>query len=185
LLRTIILNGDVTDASLLKDAAIADTDVYCAVTNDDETNILSAMLAKRAGARKTLSIINHPDYLDLTQGDAVDIAISPSLFTIGAILTHIRRGDIAVVHSLRRGAAEAIEVIVHGDRNTSSVVGQRAKQLPLPVGATIGGIYRRDELLFVTSETVVESGDHIIVFLADKRHIPEVESLFQVRHSFV
>jgi len=185
LLRTIILNGDVTDASLLKDEGIADTDVYCAVTNDDETNILSAMLAKRGGARKTLSIINHPDYLDLTQGDAVDIAISPSLFTIGAILTHIRRGDIAVVHSLRRGAAEAIEVIVHGDRNTSSVVGQRAKQLPLPEGATIGGIYRSEELLFVTSETVIEPRDHIIVFLADKRHIPEVERLFQVRHSFV
>jgi trk system potassium uptake protein TrkA len=185
LYQTIILNGDVTDATLLRDEAIGDTDVYCAVTNDDETNILSAMLAKRGGVRKTLSIINHQDYLHLAQGDAVDIALSPSLFTIGAILTHIRRGDVAVVHSLRRGAAEAIEIIVHGDRHTSNVVGRKARQLPLPAGATIGGIFRDDELLFVNSSTELASNDHVILFLADKRHIPEVEQLFQVRHSFI
>ena len=185
LFQTIILNGDVTDASMLKEEAIADTDVYCAVTNDDETNILSAMLAKRCGVRKTLSIINHPDYLDLTQGDAVDIAISPAMFTIGAILTHIRRGDIAVVHSLRRGAAEAIEIVVHGDGRTSGVVEHKAKKLPLPEGATIGGIFREDELIFVDSDTVIKPKDHVILFLADKRHIPEVERLFQVRYSFI
>jgi len=160
-------------------------DVYCAVTNDDETNILSAMLAKRVGVHKTLSIINHPDYLDLTQGDAVDIAMSPASFTIGAILTHIRRGDVAVVHSLRRGAAEAIEIIVHGDRRTSGVVGRTAKNLALPEGVSIGGIFRRDELIFVNSETEVEEDDHIILFLAEKKRIPEVERLFQVRYSFV
>jgi trk system potassium uptake protein TrkA len=185
LYRTIILNGDATDASLLQDEAIVDADIYCAVTDDDETNILSAMLAKRCGVRKTLSIINHPDYLDLTQGDAVDIALSPALFTIGAILTHIRRGDIAVVHSLRRGAAEAMEIVVHGDRRTSSVVGQHAKQLRLPEGTTIGGIYRKDKLVFVNSGTVIETGDHVILFLADKRQIPEVEQLFQVRYSYI
>lgn len=185
LFRTIILNGDVTDASLLVDEGIGDTDIYCAVTDDDETNILSAMLAKRNGVRKTLSIINHPDYLDLTQGEAVDIALSPTMFTIGAILTHIRRGDIAVVHSLRRGAAEAIEIVVHGDIGTSRVVGQKAKRLPLPNGTTIGGIYRSGKLIFVNSETTIESGDHVILFLADKRQIPEVERLFQVRYSFV
>jgi trk system potassium uptake protein TrkA len=185
LYQTIILNGDATDASLLKDEAIANSDIYCAVTNDDETNILSAMLAKRCGARKTLSIINHPDYLDLTQGDAVDIALSPALFTIGAILTHIRRGDIAVVHSLRRGAAEAMEIVVHGDSRTSGVVGQRAKGLRLPEGATIGGIYRKGKLVFINSGTVIAAGDHVILFLTDKRQISEVERLFQVRYSFV
>ena len=139
LFQTIILNGDATDASLMREEAFVGSDVYCAVTNDDETNILSAMLAKRCGVRKTLSIINHPDYLDLTQGDAVDIALSPALFTIGAILKHIRRGDVAAVHSLRRGAAEAIEVILHGDRRTSGVVGKKAKELPLPEGVRAGG----------------------------------------------
>jgi trk system potassium uptake protein TrkA len=185
LYQTIILNGDATDASLLKDEAMVDADIYCAVTDDDETNILSAMLAKRCGVRKTLSIINHPDYLDLTQGDAVDIALSPAHFTIGAILTHIRRGDIAVVHSLRRGAAEAMEIVVHGDRRTSSVVGQHAKKLRLPEGATIGGIFRKDKLVFVTSQTTIETGDHVILFLADKQQIPELERLFQVRYTYV
>lgn len=185
LYQTIILNGDVTDASLLKDEAIGDTDVFCAVTNDDETNILSAMLAKRCGVRKSLSIINHPDYLDLTQGDAVDIALSPALFTIGAILTHIRRGDVVAVHSLRRGAAEAIEIIVHGDRQTSRVVGKHAKTLNLPEGTTIGAIVRRDELVFINSRTVIESGDHIIMFLVDKQHIAAVEQLFQVSSAFL
>ncbi|MCJ7815065.1 MAG: Trk system potassium transporter TrkA [Xanthomonadales bacterium] len=185
LFQTIILNGDVTDASLLKEEAIADTDVYCAVTNDDETNILSAMLAKRFGVGKTMSIINHPDYLDLTQGSAVDIALSPSLFTIGAILTHIRRGDVLAVHSLRRGAAEAIEIIAHGDQRTSRVVGQPAKQLPLPEGAAIGAIVRGNELVFINSQTIIETDDHLILFLTDKRYIDEVEKLFQVKVSFL
>ena len=185
LFQTIILNGDVTDATLMREEAFVGADVYCAVTNDDETNILSAMLAKRVGVRKTLSIINHPDYLDLTQGDAVDIAMSPASFTIGAILTHIRRGDVAVVHSLRRGAAEAIEIIVHGDRRTSGVVGRKAKNLPLPEGVSIGGIFRREELIFVHSEIEIEEDDHVILFLTEKVRIPEVERLFQVRYSFV
>jgi len=185
LYRTIILNGDVTDASLLKEEAIGDTDIFCAVTNNDETNILAAMLAKRCGVRKSLSIINHPDYLDLTQGDAVDIALSPALFTIGAILTHIRRGDVVAVHSLRRGAAEAIEIVVHGNNQTSRVVGQFAKKLRLPEGATVGAIVRRDELIFIHSQTVIESGDHVILFLVDKRHIATVEQLFQVSSAFL
>jgi trk system potassium uptake protein TrkA len=185
LFQTIILNGDVTDATLMREEAFVGTDVYCAVTDDDETNILSAMLAKRCGVRKTLSIINHPDYLELTQGDAVDIALSPAMFTIGAILTHIRRGDIAVVHSLRRGAAEAIEIIVHGDRRTSGVVGRKAKELPLPESVSIGGLFRQDELVFINSDTEIQDNDHIILFLATKKYIPEVEALFQVRYSFV
>lgn len=185
LYKTIILNGDVTDASLLADESVGETDVFCAVTDDDETNILSAMLAKRCGVKKTLSIINHPDYLDLTQGDTVDIALSPAQFTIGAILTHIRRGDIAAVHSLRRGAAEAMEIVVHGDQASSRVVGQRAKQLPLPEGTTIGGICRKGTLVFVDSSTLIEPDDHVILFVIDKSHIPSVEQLFQVNYSYV
>jgi len=185
LYRTIILNGDATDAELLKDEGIADTDVFCTVTDVDETNILSAMLAKRCGATKTLSIINQPDYLDLIQGETVDIALSPSLFTIGAILTHIRRGDVMTVHSLRRGAAEAMEIIAHGNAQTSRVVGRKAKELPLPEGTTIGAIVRGEELIFVNSQTVIETDDHIMLFVLDKRHIREVELLFQVKTVFL
>ena len=183
--RTIILHGDATDASLLMEEDIKDTDIYCAVTNDDETNILSAMQAKRLGAGKTLAIINNPDYLDLSQGTAVDIAISPALFTISALLTHIRRADVVTVHSLRRGAAEAIELIAHGDRQTSQVVGRQAKKLPLPEGITIGAIVRRDELIFINSETVIESEDHLILFLVDKHQIAVVEKLFQVSSTYL
>jgi trk system potassium uptake protein TrkA len=185
LFKTIILNGDVTDVALLKEEAIGETNVFCAVTDDDETNILSSMLAKRSGVGKTLAIINHPDYLDLTQGDAVDIALSPSSFTISAILTHIRKGDVLAVHSLRRGAAEAIEIIAHGDRRNSRVVGQYAKQLPLPEGATIGAIVRGNDLVFINSKTMIETDDHVILFLLDKRHISTVEQLFQVGYSFL
>ncbi|MEJ8569411.1 Trk system potassium transporter TrkA [Elongatibacter sediminis] len=185
LYQCIVLNGDATDASLLRDEAVGDTDVFCAVTDDDETNILAAMLAKRYGVGKTLSIINHPDYLDLLRGGAVDIAISPALFTISAILAHIRKGDVMAVHSLRRGAAEAIEIIAHGDKTSSRVVGRKAKQLPLPSGTAIGAIVREGTLLFINSETVIRTDDHIILFVPDKRDIPDVERLFQVKSVFL
>ena len=183
--QTVVLQGDAGDADLLKGEDIEDTDVYCAVTNDDEANILSAMLAKRMGVRKTLSIINRPSYVDLAQGSAVDIAVSPAQVTIGALLTHIRRGDVVAVHSLRRGTAEAIEIIAHGDRETSRVVGRRIEELPLPEGATVGAIARADRLLFPHRDTVIESEDHIVLFLADKQKIVDVERLFKVAITFI
>lgn len=183
--KTVVLQGDVGDADLLTAEDIEDTDVYCAVTNDDEANILSAMLAKRMGARKTLTIINRQSYVDLAQGIAVDIAVSPAQVTIGALLTHIRRGDIVAVHSLRKGAAEAIEVIVHGDHQTSRVVGRRIDELPLPVGTTVGVIARNNKLLFPRKNTIIESDDHIVLFLSDKRKIADVERLFQVAMTFI
>jgi trk system potassium uptake protein TrkA len=183
--RTIILHGDTADADLLKEEAIEDTDMYCAVTNDDEANILSAILAKRLGARKVVSIINRSSYVDLAQGTAVDIAVSPAQVTIGALLAHIRRGDVVAVHSLRRGAAEAIEVIAHGDRQTSQVVGRRIDELSLPDGSTIGAIARGDDLIFPHSDTVIEPQDHVILFLTDKRRIIDVERLFHVAITFI
>jgi len=183
--RTIVLHGDAADQDLLKQEDIEDTDLFCAVTNDDEANILSAMLAKRLGARKVLSIINRSSYVDLAQGTAVDIALSPAQVTIGALLAHIRRGDVVAVHSLRRGAAEAIEVVTHGDRETSQVVGRRIEELSLPEGTTIGAIARGDSLVFPHRETVIEPQDHVILFLADKRKIVDVERLFQVSITFV
>jgi trk system potassium uptake protein TrkA len=183
--RAIVLHGDAGDAGLLKSEGIEDTDVYCAVTNDDAANILAAMLAKRLGARKTIAIINRQGYVDLAQGAAVDIAVSPAQVTIGALLTHIRRGDVVAVHSLRRGGAEAIEVIAHGDRQTSQVVGRRIDELPLPAGTTVGAMARGNKLLFPHSNTIIESGDHIVLFLADKRKIADVERLFQVAITFI
>jgi trk system potassium uptake protein TrkA len=183
--QTVVLQGDAGDAGLLKDEDIEATDVYCTVTDDDEVNILSAMLAKRLGVRKTLSIINRPSYVDIAQGVAVDIAVSPAQVSIGALLAHIRRGDVVAVYSLRRGAAEAMEVIAHGDQATSKVVGRRIDELPLPDGTSIGVIARQGKLIFPHSDTVIESQDHIVLFLADKRKIAEVEQLFRVAITFI
>ena len=115
----------------------------------------------------------------------VDIAVSPAQITIGALLAHIRRGDIVRVHSLRRGAAEAIEVIAHGDRETSHVVGREIGELPLPEGTTIGVIARGDKLLFPDKDTVIESEDHVVLFLVDKSYVQDVEKLFQVAITFI
>jgi trk system potassium uptake protein TrkA len=183
--KTIILHGDAADEDLLKQENIEKSDIYCALTNDDEANILSAMLAKRLGARKVVAIINRSSYAELAEGRAVDIAISPAQITIGVLLTHIRRGDVVAVHSLRRGAAEAIELVAHGDRATSRVVGRSIAELPLPQGTTVGVIAREDKLVFPSGETVIESDDHVILFLADKHKIADVEQLFQVSITFM
>lgn len=183
--KTIILQGDAADEELLREEDIEETDVFCALTNDDEANILSSMLAKRLGARKVIAIINRQSYVDLAQGGAIDIAVSPQQITIGAMLAHVRRGDVVAVHSLRRGAAEAIEAIAHGDRQTSRVVGRRIDELPLPEGSAIGAIARGETLVFPHRDTVIESDDHVILFLADKKDIVEVERLFQVAITFL
>lgn len=180
----IVLLGDAADEDLLFEENIENTDVFCALTNDEEANILSAMLAKRLGARKVMSIINRASYVDLVQSETIDIAISPQQATIGSLLTHIRRGDVVVVHSLRRGAAEAIEAVAHGDPRTSKVVGRSIEQLKLPAGTTIGAIVRGDEVIIAHHDTVIEPDDHVILFLVDKRRISEVERLFQVGVTF-
>ncbi len=182
--RAIVLNGESSDQELLLEESIADTDVFLALTNDDEANIMSSMLAKRLGARKVMTLINNPAYVDLVQGGEIDIAISPQQATIGSLLTHVRRGDIVNVHSLRRGAAEALEAIAHGDKHSSKVVGRAIEDVELPNGTTIGAIVRDDEVLIAHDNIVVQSGDHVILFLVDKKRIPEVERLFQVGLTF-
>ena len=196
--RTLVLAGDVTDEELLDSENVSDMDVYCAVTNDDETNIMSALLAKRRGARKVIALINRGSYVNLVQAGEIDIAISPAQATIGTLLAHVRRGDCAVVHSLRRGAAEALELIAHGDAKSSKVVGRRIDQLDLPRGVTIGALVRRRdkagraagagsdyEVLIGHRNVAIESDDHVIVFVVNKRMVPTVEKLFQVDVGFV
>ncbi|MCG7924909.1 MAG: Trk system potassium transporter TrkA, partial [Candidatus Thiodiazotropha taylori] len=177
---TIVLHGDAADEDLLLEENIENTDVFCAVTNDDEANILSAMLAKRLGAARVMALINRPSYVDLVQSGTIDIAISPQQATIGTLLTHVRRGDVAQVHSLRRGAAEAIEAVAHGDRSSSKVVGRAIEEIKLPKGTTIGAVVRGEDVLIAHHDTMIESGDHVILFLVDKRKVREVEKLFQV-----
>ena len=182
---TQVLQGNAGDTELLQTEDIAHTDVFCALTNNDEDNILSATLAKRMGVRKTLALVNSPSYVDLVQGEAIDIVVSPALVIIGNLLTHIRRGDVEAVYSLRRGAAEAIELWVHGDETLSRVVGRPLDRLSLPPHASVGAILRQGRLIFPHHDERLEAEDRLVIFLADKADIPAVERLFHVPLSFV
>ncbi len=176
--NTVVLHGDAADEELLVEENIDSADVFCAVTNDEEANILSAMLAKRLGAHRVMALINRPAYAEMMQSGSIDVAISPQSVTIGSLLAHVRRGDVVRVHSLRRGAAEAIESVVHGSRG-GKVVGRQVEEIKLPKGATIGAIVRGQEVIMGHHDTVIEADDHVIVFLTDRRHVEAVERLFQ------
>jgi trk system potassium uptake protein TrkA len=182
--NTVVLQGSSSDRDLLVEENIDNADLFLALTNDDEANIMSSLLAKRLGAKKVMTIINNPAYVDLVQGGEIDVAVSPQLATIGTLLAHVRRGDIVSVHSLRRGAAEAIEIVAHGDAKSSKVVGKAIMHIDLPPGTTIGAITRADQVIIAHDSTVIESGDHVVMFLVDKKYIRDVERLFQVGLSF-
>jgi trk system potassium uptake protein TrkA len=177
--NTLVLTGDAADEELLLEENIDDADAFIAVTNAEEANILSAMLAKKLGARRVMALINKPSYSELMEGGKIDIAISPQTITIGALLAHVRRGDVVRVHSLRRGAAEAMEAIVHGDSRDSPVAGKRIDEIDLPEGTTIGAIVRGDDVIMAHHDTVIEADDHVILFLTDRRHVEDVGRLFQ------
>jgi trk system potassium uptake protein TrkA len=183
--NTIVLQGDAADEELLLEENIDSADAFVAVTNAEEANILSAMLAKRLGCQKVMALINKPSYAELMESDRIDIAISPQTITIGSLLAYVRRGDVARVHSLRRGAAEAIEAIAHGDAETSKVVGRAVEAIKLPEGTTIGAIVRGDEVIMGHHDTVIAEGDHVILFLTDRRQVEAVEKLFQAGVSFI
>ncbi len=183
--NTVVLQGDAADEELMRQENIDSMELFCSLTNDDEANILSSILAKRLGARRAMAIVNRSVYIDLIEVALLDVVISPRMSTVGALLQHIRRGDVVACHSLRRGAAEVIETIVHGDRKTSKVVGRTLTQIKLPQGATIGAIMRDDQLLELNSDTMIEDGDHVIIFVIDKKRIPDVEKLFQVSVNFL
>lgn len=183
--RALVLQGDVTDEKLLAAENISDMDLFVAVTNDDENNIMSCLLAKRMGARRVVSLINRRSYVDLLHAGEIDIAISPAQATIGTLLAHVRRGHFTQVHSLRRGVAEALEAVVHGDRESSRCVGRRIEEIDLPKGAAIAAIVRGDEVVMAHHDTLVQAEDHVIVFVTDKKLLPKVEKLFEVSVGFV
>jgi trk system potassium uptake protein TrkA len=176
--NTIVLHGDAADEELLVEENVDSADVFCGLTNSEEANILSAMLAKRIGARRVMALIGRQAYADLMQTGPIDVAIAPQTVTIGSLLAYVRRGDVVRVHSLRGGAAEAMETIAHGSRG-GKVVGRPVEDIRLPDGAKIVTVVRNGEVIMAHHDTVIENGDHVILFLADKRHVEQVERLFQ------
>jgi len=183
--RAIVLVGDAADEELLLEENVDAVDVFCALTNSEEANILSSMLAKRLGTHKVMALINRPAYVELVEAGTIDIAISPQQITIGSLLAHVRRGDVVKVHALRRGAAEAIEAIAHGSKEDSLVVGRRIEDIKLPEGSRIVCLVRGDQVVIAHHDTVVERDDHVIIFLTDRRKIERLEKLFEVGVSFI
>ena len=198
----LVLNGDSTDEELMDDENVQDMDLFLALTSDDEDNIMACLLAKRMGARRVLALINRKAYADLVQGTTIDIALSPAHAVIGELLAYVRRGDVEAVHSLRRGAAEALEAVVRGDRGSCRISGRRIEEVALPRGAQIGAIVRglpvpgeedlgdkrgdaAPEVIIAHHDTVIQQGDRVIVFMPSKKQVREVEKLFQVTATFL
>lgn len=177
--NTVVFCGDASDEQLLSEEHIEQIDLFLAVTNDDEANIMSAMLAKRMGAKKVIVLVQRYAYIDLVQGGVIDIVVYPQQATISALLSHVRKADIVNVSTLRRGVAEAIEAVAHGDEKTSKVVGKTIDTIKLPPGTIISAIVRGDEVMIADSSIVIKQDDHIIILLTDKKYISEVERIFQ------
>ena len=195
----LVLEGDATDESLLDEEGVEEVDLFIALTDDDEDNIMSSLLAKRLGARRVIALINRRAYADLMHGTQIDIALSPAQAMLGEFLAYVRRGDVQAVHSLRRGVAEALEIVARGDRKSSRVVGRKVEDLRLPEEVHIGlivrglpeGVSAHDlppdapaQVIIPRSNTVVESGDHVVFFLPNKRLVRDVENLFRVSATF-
>ena len=182
--RALVLKGIATDERLLQDEGAGEADVFCAVTNDDEENIMSALLAKRLGARQVAALLNRAGYADIVGGDKIDIAVSPSQLTVGSVLTHIRKGDVSAVHSLGHGSAEAIEVAVHGDARNSKIVGRRVRDIAWPAGVMPGVLWREEgddgSIVVAHDETVIEDGDRLIVFAPNREAVRQLEKLLRV-----
>ena len=184
--KTIVLHGDAADKDLMLEENIEHTDVFVSVTNAEEANILSAMVAKSLGAQKVMALINRPAYAAMVESGpiAIDIAISPQQVTIGELLAHVRRGDVTKVHSLRGGTAEALEVIVHSRGGETKIVGKSIEELGLHESITVGALVRGEDVIIAHHDTVIEADDHVILLITDRKHVPEVERLFEVEPQY-
>lgn len=176
--KSIIIHGDVSDKDLLLEENIDEIDLFIAVTNQDEANIISSMLAKKLGVRRVIALVNNQSYIDLIHLNTIDIAISADRITTNNLLHYMRQGDTVKAFTLRRGAAEALEIIVHGSENTSKVIGRRLIDIDWPQDITIGCIIRENKVLFAHRDLVIEAEDHVILFLTDRARAQEVTQLF-------
>ena len=178
----LVLRGNASDEELLLEEGIENTDLFLALTDSDEINVIVSILAKRLGAHKTIALVKRNVYEDLAeQSDDVDMVISPDQITTSGILAHIRKGDTMMVHSLRQGKSEAIELIVHGDKDHSDVVGRSIGEINLPDGVVVGSIVRNNKVIMGSRMLIIEEGDHILLVLTDVNKIHEVEKLFEGR----
>ncbi|HJP53853.1 MAG TPA: Trk system potassium transporter TrkA, partial [Rhodospirillales bacterium] len=175
--RTVVLNGDVLDEQILEEANIGATETVVAVTNDDETNILASLLAKRSGSRRAITLINNMTYEPLITSLGIDVVVSPRIITTSSILQHVRRGRVHSVHSIKDNFGELIEADA---LETSSLVGPPLKEVKLPAGVLIGAIVRGGQVITPRGDTVIQAKDRIVLFAAAEA-VRKVEDLFSVQ----
>jgi trk system potassium uptake protein TrkA len=178
--KCVVHHGNGTDMKLFNEINISDADFFLALSDDDEANILSALLAKKKGTRRTLAISQHQDYLPILDSIGIDITLNPRLITISAILKHLRKGEVISVFKLVEGA-EVMEILVDKD---SSIVNKKISKLKFPANAMIGAILRKGEMMVPEPEFILEPGDSVIlVALSDS--IDKVEKLFGKKRHFL
>ncbi|MEE4290568.1 MAG: Trk system potassium transporter TrkA [Cycloclasticus sp.] len=183
--HSIVLSGDATDEAFLLDENIDRTDVFCTLTSDDETNILCSMLAKSLGAKVVMSLVDRNAYMNMVDNGSIDNVIYPQHTTIGKILSQVRQGNISSVHSLLRGKAEALEVIIQSNEAKNTLAGKTIRDIKLPDGSLVIGLVRKNIPLPTKQDVVVNEGDHLIIFIADKSLVHQVELLFKPTKSLL
>jgi trk system potassium uptake protein TrkA len=159
--RTLVLNGNVTDVELLELEGVGAMDAFVALTDFDETNIIASLVAKHAGAKQVITLVNKSDYVPLARKIGLDAAVSPRLSAAGAILRYVRRGSVRRVATLQNNDAEVMSLTVTG---SSPLVGRPLAERHIPEGAIVGAIVRGGGVLVPTGRDVLRVGDDAIVF---------------------
>ncbi|MCC0038592.1 MAG: Trk system potassium transporter TrkA [Brucellaceae bacterium] len=178
--RTVVLNGSALDQKLLMEADVPEADLMVALTNDDQVNILSSVMAKRLGCKASLTLINNPTYQDFVKTLGIDAHVNPRNVTISKVLQHVRRGRIRAVHSVQQGVAEVIEAEA---LETSPLVGPELRELDLPPGMRIGAIYRDGEVIKPNGDLHIKPKDRVVIF-AMQNTVKQVEQMFRVSLEF-
>lgn len=183
--NTTVLHGSATDVDLLYSEGVPDSDVFCATTNNDEVNVMSSLLAKQTGTHKTVVIVNRPEYASMfPAGRYIDIVFSPRQTTISAVLSYVRRADVVCAHATRDNGAEAIEIVARGKKTRSKVIGRTVAELQLPEGVVLCAVARDKHVFFASSPEAqtasIAEGDHLVLFVSDKKKVSELERMFQM-----
>jgi trk system potassium uptake protein TrkA len=175
--KVVVLSGDGSDQSLLAEENIQDMDVVITLTDDEETNILASLLARRMGARKTITQISKFSYFPLMSAIGIDQVVSPRLSAVNTILQHIRRGKVLSAISIKGEQAEVMEAVA---LETSDIVGKPLKNISFPQGVLVAGIMRKDQVIIPTGDSVIAPDDRIIIF-ARRQAIPKIEKILAVK----
>jgi len=178
--RTVVLNGSALDEELLREADAGSAETMVALTNDDQINILSCVMANRLGCQRTLCLLNNVGYASILRSLGIDAFVNPRTITVSSVLRHVRRGRIKGVHAVQNGAGEIIDAEA---LETSPLVGQPLRELDLPAGLRIGAVWRKGEVLIPDGSTTIMAHDRVVIF-AMAEHVRDVERMFRVSIEF-